>query len=596
MSEKDKKPGKSGAARPPVINVKAKTVKPAADKTTSAGKPAGAAATGAKGSTSARPSSAAPSSAPSTEKQKAGATTAQEQPSAASHKAPRNKDSKPPADKPEEKKPEQEKKGKDAKKDAAAATGASKTDAGGASKSEQPKKADGDTQQAAEKPKKSRTGLKVLLGLLLLGGAAGGGAWIYHQYGPGQKLAALEQRLKAAESKLAAAGQAQQLAAELTALKQKVAGLEAAQQDLAGQLKALASGGSGDLAGKVQALENKIGALTALPEQLENTTTRLATLEKAVENLRGQMNALREGLEQISKAPAAATGQTGDANATGAAAPAAGASAAALVALKLALKETQQKLAALNEQVATLRAGADPARFKMLEARLKKLEEGLIRVRSDLGDTIAKVQEQALQATRRAEESLAAVEELKRNPPVPEYVPPPQAVAFAALRRKVMAGEPFAAELEKLASIMPGASELDVLSPHAKKGVPTVEALAGRLKALASGLTAGKAAPTPAERDGSDPLATLKNKLFNVVKVRKAGEVNWPALIAQARRKLASEGLSAAITLLAPHEEKAPAALREWLNDARARLKVERALSMLAQEILSQGARGEKVQ
>ena len=551
MSDKDKKPGKSGAARPPVINVQAREVK-ASDKDRAAPKTSDAA---------------------KMKESSAGKAKQAEKPGS--------------ADKPGQGKSQNAPAGAPAGK--AAKDG---KDKGAAARNNAEKPAGKPNPTPAEHPerKKSRTGLKVLAGVLLLGAAAGGGAWLYHQYGPEKRLAAMEQRLAAAEGKLAAAGQARDIAAQVAALKKRVSGLETAQRELIARMEKLNASGANALASRVQTLEERVGALASLPEQLRANAERLAALEKTVEGLRGQMNALKEGLEQLAGTPTRTGGTTTVEGGSGAGAQ--GASAmAAVVALKLALKDTQQKLAALNQQVASLRQGADPARFEMLEARLKKLEEGLIRVRTELHEAIAKTREQALQAMKRADDSVAAVEELKKNPPVPKYVPPPQAVAYAALYRKAMAGEPFAAELEKLSTTLPGVPQLATLSPYAASGVPTREALAKRLRAL---VEKHKGAPKPAETaartPSNDPLDVLRNKLMNVVKVRKAGEVDWTALVARAKAKLASEGLAAAVSVLAAHEAAAPAEVRQWLKDARARLKVDKALDALAREVLSKSA------
>ncbi len=552
MSNGEKKPGKSGAAKPPVIDVEAKKV----GGGESSAQVRAETGDGQKGASTGKGASAAGKKPEKADTRKVSGSG----PKAAEKKAT----------------------GKETKetKGGSAAAGVKKD-----TSKKDGKKDDGKPAVSApvEKKAKARGGSwfwKGLFGILLLGGAAGGGAWLYQQYGPEKRLAAMQAQITMLERKLAGGG-------DLAALKEQLNTLQAEQGRLAAALKELSKSDGGELPLKVKALEEKVAALDALKGQVEGNTKAMQALQQALEGVRGQLATLKEGIEQLAQAPAPARGE-GE-NAQGAAAP--GAASAALVALKLSLQETQQRLAALARQLDDVRKEADPARMALLENRLKKQEEALVRVQDELRGAIEKVREQAAVAAKRAKEAQAVAAELKANPPVPEFTPPPEAAAYAVLREKVVSGAPFRAELEKLAALMPGEKALDALAPFAEKGVPTEAALAKGLDAAIAALKTSAEETQPAQEQ-DDPLAILKQKLSKVVKVRRAGEVDWPAVAKAAKEKLRQGGLAAAVAELSAHKGAMPEPLAGWLAQARARLATDKALDALADAVLRRAGKG----
>ena len=549
MSNDKKKPGRSGAAKPPVIDVQAKKVG-GGESSAQARAESG---DGQKGASTGKEASAAGKKPEKAETRKASGSGA-----AAAEKKSAGKET----------------------KGGSAAAGAKKD----ASKKDG-KKDDGKPAASAPVKKKAKAGgggwfWKGLFGILLLGGAAGGGAWLYQQYGPEKRLTAMQAQIAALERKLAGGG-------DLAALKEQVNALQAEQGKLAVALKELSKSDGGELPLKVKTLEEKIAELASLRAQVAENAKAVQGVRQALEDVRGQVATLKEGIEQLAQAPAPAQGE-GE-NAQGAAAP--GAASAALVALKLSLQETQQRLAALARQLDDVRKEADPARMALLENRLKKQEEALVRVQEELREAMAKVREQAAQAAKQAQAARAMAAELKANPPVPEFTPPPEAVAYAALREKAVRGAPFREELERLAALMPGAKPLDALAPFAEKGVPTEAALAKALDAVIARL-ATPAAEAETQEKSSDPLAILKQKLSKVVKVRRAGEVDWPAVAKAAKEKLRQGGLAAAVAELSAHEGAMPEPLAGWLAQARARLATDKALDALADAVLQRAGKG----
>ncbi len=545
-----KKPGKSGAARPPVIDVQARKVKgdkPRADSPAakSAGKKQADAGKAGKAA-DAKDSRKADKPASTTTAQEAKARTGQ---------------------------PKAEK-----SSSAKSAAKSAKPDAASGKKPEKPEK----------KRRKGGAGWKLLLGLLLLGGAAGGGAWVYQQYGPQKTIMSLQQRLAALERKTQAAAPAD----AIKALEEKLAQVRQEQQKLSASVHELQKGSGGDLPLKVKALEEKLGQLEKLAPALRENVERTAALEKTLAGLQQQMTTVKQGLEELAAGKPATNGEATagaaeSGGSTGEATAGAGvaASGAALVALKLSVQELQQKLAALNERMAALRQAADPARLQALEGRMGKQEQALIRAQEELRGLAQKAQVAAERAAEQARAAQQAIADLRAHPPTPKFTPPPASVAYAALREKAKAGEPFKAELDKLAALLPGAPGLDALTPLAAQGVPATAALRKQLAALAHAYAGKQAqAQKPA---GNDPLAMLKQRLSSVVKVRRAGEVDWAGKLKAALARLDAGGLPAAVAELAPLAgDKMPRDVAQWLASARARLRADKALDALADAVL----------
>ncbi len=554
-----KKPGKSGAAKPPVIDVQARKVgevgkdrKPASSgdsgsKDGGSGKTASQEAAGCK-------ASAADSGKPK-QTGKAGKTT------------------------------------KPAAEPAAGKKSGSGKEPGKEEASAKPAEAGGSPGQETKR-KKSRTGLKLLLGLLALGGAAGGGAWLYQQYGPEKTIQSLQQQLAAMEQKLAASERASALAGEVAALKNRLQQVQEEQAALSATVREMSKSDGGELPLRVKALEEKLAALEKLPGQVEELGQRAQTLDKSVAALGEQMKTLKQALaEMASDAPAAAdSGMAGTGAAAGAGAGAGAGMAASIATLKLSGKQLEQKIAHLAEQIDEIRKGADPARFKALEARIAKQEEALIRAQEELRALAQRAEAAAEQAAQQAKAALTTAQELKANPPVPKFTPPPEGVAYATLREKANAGESYKAELGRLAALMPDAPGLDALSRYSEQGVPTTAALARQLADLRKRLSeAAKPARKPA---AEDPIGALKDKLMQVVKVRRADEVDWPAVLAAAEQAMRSGGLAAALAELMPHKDKMPKDVAQWAAQARARLAVDKALNELAEAVLRRSTRG----
>ena len=520
MSDDKKKPGKSGAAKPPIIDAKAQKVG------------------GDRSDTTEKAGSEAQKKEPS---QKDAASAAAKD----AKDAPKTIDDKPTS---------ANKDVKEAPKSTSKADGKAAADKGA-----------GATARQQDKKRSGGWFWKGLFGLLLLGGAAGGGAWLYQQYGPEKKLAALQARLAALERQAAGA--------DLKALAQRVDALQAAQKTLAAEVTKLTELSA--LPQKVAALEERLNATESLRQQVRENAQALREMHEVLSRAREQLATLKEGIAQMAQAPA-----VGAENGGGQAV----APAAALLALKISVQETQRKLADLVRQLSEVRKAADPARMEMLEGRLKRQEEALLRLRTELQESIEKAMAQALKAEQAARGAHAAVAKLKANPPMPKISPPPAAMAYAALRQKAKTGAPFAAELKNLAALLPGARPVDALMPFAESGVPTEKALAAALDTVVAQLQEQAAAATRQEDEGV--LGALQQRLSKVVKVRRAGEVDWLAVAQKMRTALAKGGLGAALAVLPARAGKMPQALAAWVSKARARQQVDAALDAMADVVL----------
>ena len=152
-----------------------------------------------------------------------------------------------------------------------------------------------------------------------------------------------------------------------------------------------------------------------------------------------------------------------------------------------------------------------------------------------------------------------------------------RALAFAALAAKARAGAPYAAELKALLA-QPLDKPLPALvADRAETGVPALAALTASFPdhqrlALASGRRA----------EAKGPAAHLGVGLASLVNLRPSGPRpgdSVAAVLSRVEAALLGGDLSSAVEEAGAMRPEAAEALRLWLDEARARLAVEAALS-----------------
>lgn len=219
------------------------------------------------------------------------------------------------------------------------------------------------------------------------------------------------------------------------------------------------------------------------------------------------------------------------------------------------ISELQAAIKELGQRVAETNQGAQLAE---LSERIGRIEQALSGLRTDVETEVQKA------------DSASAIGN-----------------AYSALADSIAQGAPYAAELDRLASLVPNAPGLDVLREHAASGVATLAALDERLAQLAL-QQREVPQPFPAEpaQDGLWPA--MRERLEGLVKVQKADELNWGPVVAQARQALKDGDLASAIASIEGAPEAPPGELQAWLAEARARRAVDEGRDRLSASVLRQ--------
>lgn len=165
------------------------------------------------------------------------------------------------------------------------------------------------------------------------------------------------------------------------------------------------------------------------------------------------------------------------------------------------------------------------------------------------------------------------------------------AVAVARLREAARLSEPYVAALDEARALAGALRDADLdaalttIGGRAAAGVPNLEALRQQFAGLAVPILRA------AGLDGDAGwFAKTVNRLSSVVSVRRIGEVAGPTVeahIARAEARLDGGDLAAAIGELAALDAPPGGAFAGWLDDARARIALDRALDDVSARALT---------
>ena len=272
-------------------------------------------------------------------------------------------------------------------------------------------------------------------------------------------------------------------------------------------------------------------AVAALEQRLEATADR--DVAPVVERLRAEVEGLGDRLQALE---------------SGAAVPAEGEAGPAVEALGNRLKALETALAAALEETA---GGAE------LRRETREVGQSL----AVLSERVETLEEASL---ARAGRGAALV------------------LALGQLRQALGGSGPYAGALSAVAALAREdealAAPLKVLEPHAQAGVPTHDRLRARFAAIAGDIVRAEAAVPEGW------LGAARQRLSALITVRRTGQVEGAgaqARVARAEERLEEGDLAGAVAEL-DGLEGAPARLAMgWLDDARARLAAEDALSDL---------------
>lgn len=217
-------------------------------------------------------------------------------------------------------------------------------------------------------------------------------------------------------------------------------------------------------------------------------------------------------------------------------------------------------------------------RMAEIETRTAPIEE-LARVESELSGVAAEMRDLSARLSTMEEEvrATAGLRVESRGQAI--------AMAVTLLRDALQRGGPFMIalnQLERSGSDDPViAEQIAALKPLADHGAPTIEKLRQSFPAMAQ--QAVQAASD--DHSGSILAATWANikKLIPVRRVDVAGEASLDGRLVTAEAALESDDLDAAIAALDGVEgENAKAAIAEWLEDAKSRQLLNRAIARLS--------------
>ena len=357
-----------------------------------------------------------------------------------------------------------------------------------------------------------------------------------------------------------------ELQSQITGVKQETGGQIA---DLQAQIAALPAA-SGTEADGLAALGEKITQIEASlaeqgarltkaeqPEALNNLEARLAALESAVQSGAAGPDAGLAAIEQ---------------KLAGVEKTIAGVEEAVAGNQRLAGEAAGNALAAVKPEIARLGTTDDD-----LAGRVTTLESGL----SGLVDP------QTVAALGARVEQLAGV--IDKNAAPQTVAALKSALAAESLAAAVVAGRPFAAELDILQSGTDGGTDLTAISPYAAEGLPDATALAAEFEALIPSLL-----PPEPEPQAAPESAGLVDRLLasarNVVKVRQAGPAAGGELARQTGailQALNGNNFKAARTAWQDLPVEARQASAGWAARLEARLAADALAGSLRAEALS---------
>ncbi len=166
------------------------------------------------------------------------------------------------------------------------------------------------------------------------------------------------------------------------------------------------------------------------------------------------------------------------------------------------------------------------------------------------------------------------------------------AAAAAALQNAAEGGAPFPTELALAQSQLGNPHLFDTVRPYADKGVPSRAALATQFPRIAA--TANLAAKASTGDKG--PLASLRRSLGGLlhISVRRTDTADGTGVdgaLARAETRIDSGDLAGGVSYLNTLPAPAQAAIKPWLDKARARVALDAATRQISQTAL--GALGQ---
>lgn len=273
--------------------------------------------------------------------------------------------------------------------------------------------------------------------------------------------------------------------------------------------------------------------------------------------------------------------------------------------LRAELDQTRERLRQLEARLTERPAAAAGVDLAPLDGRLGKVEQGLQALQAQpqmparLAEDVAALAAQVAELKRSSADAAAVLRLTDRVEKVDAEMREMQArrssavallLAVGQLREAVNNAMPFDAELRAVKVLAPQDADftgaLEALKPRALSGIPGRLILAERFNALAPDLV--RAETLPAERNWwRDTL----HRVSTLVTIRRedgdAAGTSVAAIAARAHDRLAQGDLAAAVAEAGALQRSAAETAAPWLEDARARLAADKALSELTAHVVA---------
>lgn len=293
-------------------------------------------------------------------------------------------------------------------------------------------------------------------------------------------------------------------------------------------------------------------------------TDQMTSMQARLADLEAETGTLNQQITAVGGAADAARQQTAD--------------------LATAVSDAGTKSAAVEKTLATL------------DQRLAKTEEAIAAAKNDLDGLRTAISESGPSTGTPDTAALAALAQridavekdlvsLRTSPSAGEDKEAATALSqsLSDIKAKIAAGAPYAAELDRVARMVPAAGGLDILTAHAAEGLPNTQGLAAELRAAIPMLPK----PPDITADGTY-WDSVWETLTSIVRIRTIGETDWAGLAEKSAAFADSGDLAQAISLIDSAEGTKPVALSQWRDRAGQRLNLEAALEQASDAILRQ--------
>lgn len=247
----------------------------------------------------------------------------------------------------------------------------------------------------------------------------------------------------------------------------------------------------------------------------------------------------------------------------------------ALAGAKLALQELTGKVGALENKLAALPKQSENKDTGALDALKAQLKEATLRLDANEAN-FAALQKQATELEA-AQKELAGTTASKTALALTR--------SFTALRAKISSGAGFESELDNLAALLPGETQLDVLRGFSEKGAPTLASLISELKDAA---TSKIETPDTNQTSGQESFfGGFTKRLSGLVKVTRVDALDWDEVKQQAINLLEKGQLQQALDIVSGQKGEMPEGLKRWRKHAMGKLAIDKALQNISSTVMA---------